>query len=166
MRTKKIAVACIAALATLLAVQSAAAQGKLEGVWKVTEVNYIGKRAVTITAPQPSIWIFTKNYLSRVEVQNDRPRPDLPQKGATDAQNVETSTPSDAVAAIVGTYEIKGMTFTAEVIVGKNPTNKMAPFKFFTADYKIEGDTLFITIKATDAGPLSYSATYKLVRLE
>ena len=162
---RKIAVACMTALATLLAVQSAAAQGKLEGVWKVTEVNYIGKRAVTITAPQPSIWIFTKNYLSRVEVQNDRPRRDLPQKSATDAQKVETSTPFDAVVAVVGTYEIKGTTFAAEVILGKNPIN-MAPFKFFTADFKIEGDTLLITIKATDAGPLSYLAAYKLVRLE
>jgi hypothetical protein len=42
----------------------------------------------------------------------------------------------------------------------------MPSFKFFTADFKIEGDTLLITIKATDAGPLSYLAAYKLVRLE
>ena len=163
MRKSKIAIACMAALTTLLAVQSTAAQGKLEGVWKVTEVNIIGKRAVTITAPQPSIWIFTKKYFSRVELQIDKPQPDLPQKGATDTQKMATSTPFEAV---VGTYEIKGTTFTVEVIAGGQNPIKMPPFKFFTADFKIEGDALLITIKATDAGPLSYSATYKLVRLE
>ena len=160
MRKTRIIIACMAALAVFLIVQSAAAQGKLEGVWKVTETTTTGPNARTITAPQPGIWIFTKKHCSSVGITGDKPRPDLPQQGATDAQKVATWTP---LVANAGTYEIKGTTITIHPIVGKNP---FPPGAFTTFDFKIEGNTVTVTAKATANGPVANPYTLKLVRVE
>jgi hypothetical protein len=152
----------MAALAVLVTVQSAPAQGKLEGVWKVMEVTLTGPNAQKITNPQPNIVMFAKKYFSRVLVLGDKPRPDLPQKDATDAQKVATWAPFFASA---GTYEVKGATFTLKDLVNKNPIG-MAPGNFGTYDFKIEGNTLTITTKATQNGPAANPFTMKLVRLE
>jgi len=154
--------ACMAAIAVLVIFQSASAQGKPEGVWKITEITTTGPNARTITNPQPGLLILTKKYYSLVEIMGDKPRPDLPQRDATDAQKVATWTP---FAATSGTYEVKGTTLTARGIVAKSP-GQMAPGNFGTIDFKIEGNTLTITIKANQAGPLANPYTVKLTRLE
>jgi hypothetical protein len=156
----KIAIACMAALAVLLTVQSAAAQGKLQGVWKYTEINITGPNARTITAPQPGLLIFTKKHVATVSITGDKPRPDLPQKDATDAQKVATWTPFWAMA---GTYEVKGTTVTYHPIVAKNP---LEPGAFTTLDYRIEGNTLSLKQKTNKAGPIANPTTMKLVRVE
>jgi hypothetical protein len=162
MKTSLKVIAFMAALAVLVTVQSAAAQGKLQGVWKVTEVTLTGPNARTITVTQPSLYIFTKKHFCFAEIRGEKPQPDLPQKDATDAQKVATWTPFNAA---LGTYEIKGTTFTGRVIVAKNPY-MMKPGNFGTGDFKIEGNTLTITVKATDAGPVANPYTMKMVRLE
>ena len=93
-------VACMAALAVLMVVQSASAQNKLEGVWKMTEVTFTGPNARTITGTQPGFLIITKKHFSMVGVQGDKPQPDLPQQGATDAQKVAAWTPFLAVGEL------------------------------------------------------------------
>ena len=126
----------------------------------MAEVTLTGPNARTITNPQASLYIFTKKHFSFVEIRGEKPRPDLPQKDPTDAQKVATWTPFWAGA---GTYEVKGTTWTFHPIVAKNP---IEPGAFTIWDFKIEGNTLTMTLKATKAGPIATPPTYKLVRVE
>ncbi len=153
-------VSCMAVLAAMVIVQSAAAQGKLEGVWKLTEVNLTSPNARTITPAESGIWIITKKYVSFVAVTGDKPRPDLPRENATDAQKVATWTPFQAN---VGSYQIKGTTLTVHPIVAKNPIQSGA---FTALDFKIEGNTLLLTPKANKDGPIANPYTLRMARLE
>ena len=49
MKKALVVIACMAALAVLVTIQSAAAQGKLEGVWKTTEIITTGSNAQKMT---------------------------------------------------------------------------------------------------------------------
>jgi hypothetical protein len=162
MKTSLKVIACMAALAVLVTVQSAAAQGKIEGVWKGTEITFTGAKPQTVTLTQPGLLIFTKKHFSFLGITGDKPRPDLPQKDATDAQKVAAWGPFMAVA---GTLEVKGATVTLKAIVAKDPSG-MAPGNFMTADFKVEGNTLILTLKSRQAGPTPNPMTIKLVRLE
>jgi len=162
MRKTRIIIPCVAALAVLLIVQSAAAQAKLEGVWKKTEVTVTGPNAQKIPHPQPNIVIFTKKHFSFTEVEGEKPRPDQPLEKATDAQKVAAWEPFSAQA---GTYEIKGMTVTLHDLVTKDPEN-MKPDSVETWDFKIEGTTLLLTSKATAARPNTETITMKFVRVD
>ena len=159
MKTSLKVIACMAALAVLMVVQSASAQGKLEGVWKLTQVTQTGPNAGTTTNPQPFFLIFTKKYVSQNGIRGDKPQPDLP-KNATDAQKVATWAP---LVTGIATYEIKGTTYTNHPIVGKNP---IKPGSFNTLDFKIEGNTLTVTPKANQDGPIGNPMTLKYVRVE
>ena len=155
-------IACMVALAILLIVQSAAAQGKLEGVWKKTEVTVAGPNAQIIPHPQPNIVIFTKKHFSFTEVEGEKPRPDQPLEKATDAQKVAAWEPFSADA---GTYEIKGTTITLHDLVTKDPEG-MKPGTFEAGDFKIEGNTLTIILKTTNAGSIDTPITMKFVRVD
>jgi len=154
--------ACITALAVLLNVRSASAQGKLEGVWKLTEITIPGPNAQKITNPQPNLVVFTKKHFIVVSVMGDKPRPNVPQKGATDAQKVAAWEPFVAEA---GTYDVKGTIITAKNLVAKDPI-QMAPGNFATSEFKIEGNTFTLTPKTDQNGPVSNPNIFKLVRLE
>lgn len=143
------------ALAVLLTIQSATAQGKLEGVWKYTEFTAPDGKS---TPAQPGLLIFTKKYFSMVLIAGNKPQPDLPQK-ATDAQKVATWTPFQAST---GTYEVKGNTYTARTTMAKSP---VSPDNFFTIEFKIEGNALITTPKANNAGPINMGSA-KLTRVE
>jgi hypothetical protein len=160
MKTSLKVIACMVALAVFVAVQSASAQGKLAGVWKITEVTLTGPNAQKITNPQPSFVIFTKKYSSMVGITGDKPQPVLPQTNATDAQKLATWT---LLGVGFATYEIKGSTITRHPIVAKNGVK---PGSFNTADFKIEGNTLTITSKTNQDGPVANPMTIKLVRVE
>lgn len=152
----------MAALAILLIVESAAAQGKLEGVWKKTVVTVTGPNAQTIPHPQPNVVIFTKKHFSFTEVEGEKPRPDQPLEKATDVQKVAAWEPFSAQAGI---YEIKGTTVTLRDLVTKDPEN-MKPGNFETYDFKIEGNTLLLTSKASETGPSTDQIiTMKFVRV-
>jgi hypothetical protein len=157
-------IACMAALAVLMVVQSASAQGKLEGVWRVTEVILPvangGKLAVS--AAHPNLMIFTKKHFSFLNIAAaDGTRPVMPQN-ATDAQKVAAWT---NLVAWTGTYEVKGNIVTFHNIVDKDPGG-MLPGGFWTAEFKIEGDTFTWTAKTDQNGPVTTQVTSKLVRVE
>jgi hypothetical protein len=156
----KIVIVCMAALAVFVTFQSATAQGKLQGVWKLTEVTFTGPNARTITPVEPGIFVFTKKHSCFAGVTGDKPRPALPEKDATDAQKVATWEQFNGGA---GTYEIKGTTITGHPIVRKNPIKQGS---FGTMDFKIEGNILLLTPKANQDGPIANPYTMKLVRLE
>jgi len=158
MKKLLIVFACITALAVLFNVPSASAQGKLEGTWKYVEFIPSGPDAKPI--PLEGVLIFTKSHFSMIFVLGDKPRAELPQKGATDAQKVAAWTPLSAGA---GPYEVKGNTYTARSLVAKNPGG--SPDDWVTVEFKIEGNTLITTPKATKSGPLNMGST-KLIRIE
>ncbi len=158
MRISKV-IACVVILTAVLAVQAAMAQSaKLEGVWKIVEITAPGPKPTVITNVQPSIGIITKKYCSIISLTAVQPK--LPDK-ATDAQKVATWTPVNAGA---GTYEIKGSTLTVHLVVAKEPVE---PGEFVAYDFKLEGDTLVLTPKATSHdGPIKNPITLRCKRLE
>ena len=162
MRKTRIIIACMAALAVLIVVQSASAQGKLEGVWKVTEASMSGPNGFKNTNPQPNLWVFTKKHFSTVAVTSDKPRPVQPLEKATDAQKVAAWADFEAWA---GTYEVKGTTLTTHDAIAKDPED-MKPGCFGSFDFKFEGNTLILILKAGETGPLPNPITYRLIRLE
>jgi hypothetical protein len=169
-------IACMAALAILMVVQSASAQvkkavpgkvvaqGMVQGVWKITEFSMSDPSAGTTitTTAQPSIFIFTKKNYSIMYVSSDRPRPDLPLQDPTDAQKLAAWGPFSANS---GTYEIKGTTLTTHPVVAKHPA-VMKPGAFVTYDFKIQGNTLLLTPKESNTVPGGNPPTFKLVRVE
>jgi hypothetical protein len=158
MKTSLKAIACMVALAVLVTVQSAAAKGKLEGVWKITEVNISGSKPITGT--NPSLMIFTKKHFSFMAVTGNKPRSDLPQKEATDAQKAAAWGPFMAIA---GKYEVKGTTIVIHPEVGKDPQSEKPNNSFPPADFKIEGNTLSLKVKfPARENPI----TLKLTRVE
>jgi hypothetical protein len=181
MKTSLKVIACIAALAVFMVVQSAFAQGKnavsgkviaqskgvtqgtLQGAWKVTEFSTsISSASKITTTAQPGIFIFTKKHYSIMFLSIDKPRPEVPLQNPTDAQKVAAWGP---LSANSGSYEIKGTTLTTHPMMAKNPA-VMKPGAFVTYDFKIQGNTLLLTPKESNTVPGGNPPTFKLVRLE
>ena len=93
---------------------------------------------------------------------SDKPRPELPEKGATDKETADAFRPFIAQG---GTYEIKGNEITYRPITAKNP-NAMRTGAFQTSTFRLEGDTLWITGKANATGPIANPVTVKMTRVE
>jgi len=161
MKTSVKVIACMAALAVLMVVQSASAQNNLEGVWKITEDGMAGPAAV-IKNPQPGFMVLTKKYGFTVAVTGNKPRPDQSLANATDAQKVAAWTPFEAYAS---TYEVKGMTITFHNLIAKSP-EEMKSGSWTTFDFKIEGKTLFLTLTGDQSGPSTRGLKLKLTRVE
>jgi hypothetical protein len=134
------------------------------GVWRVSEMTFIGPNDRTVTEPQPGIVIFTPQYYSRNLVTSDGPRPELPPLDkATDKQIADAFGPFIANA---GTYEIRGNELTTKRIAAKNPV-EMRAGNFLTFTFRLEGhDTLWLTSKADENGPRANPTAVKLTRLE
>jgi hypothetical protein len=150
--------------AAAVAQQRGGSQPSVVGVWKVSEATVTGPNARKIANPQPGIRIFTQRHYSIIEVQGDTSRPDLPPQGqATDKQLADVWRPFVSNA---GTYEVKGNEITTRAVVAKNP-GVMRAGSFATVTFQLEGrDTLWLTQKSNDAGPVANPITYKLTRLE
>ena len=175
MKTSLKAIAYLAALAVLVTVISCsgpaptpaptsapapAPEDKLQGVWKITQVTLSGPSAASFTPIESDTVIFTKKYVSFTVVMGQTPRAALPEKGATDAQKLAIWAP---FFAGVGTYEIEGTTITSRGVIAKEP---IKPGSFATLDFKFEGDTLLLTAKTDENGPVATPYTMKLERLE
>jgi hypothetical protein len=153
----------MAALAVLMVVQSASAQGKLEGVWRIAEVIRGGQNPIklTVDATHPGLFIVTRKHWCLINLTNPN-RPDLPQQGATDAQKVATWTP---VVAFAGTYEMKGNITTFRTIVAKDPSD-MPKDGISTNEFKFEGSSVIWTPKTNANGPIADPIITKFVRVE
>ena len=134
------------------------------GVWRVSEITFIGPDTRTVTKPEPGIVIVTPHYYSRNLVISDAPRPELPPPDKrTDKQIADAFGPFIANA---GTYEIRGNEFTTRRIAAKNPA-EMRAGNFLTFTFRLEGrDTLWLTSKTDEHGPLTNPTAVKLTRLE
>src|SRR5262245_14233687 len=80
--------ACVmAAMSAMVSGQSPAAGNPLIGAWKVTEIA--DANATPITAPQPGLYVFTKEHYSFARINGTKPLPDYPSNDkATDADKV------------------------------------------------------------------------------
>ena len=133
------------------------------GVWHIAERATAGSDSEKNTNPQPGVRIFTQRYYSFTEVTADAPRPDFPAQGSTDKQRADAWGPFTGQA---GTYEIKGNELTTKRIAAKNPS-VMKAGSFTTYTFRMEGnDTLWLTEKTSESGPVQTPLTIKLTRLE
>jgi hypothetical protein len=170
MRTKSlltagVLVGVLIAIAQIVSfAQRGSSNAAVIGVWRVSEVTTTGPNGRKTTNPQPGVRIFTQRYYSIDEVTSDAPRPELPPQGkATDKQVADAFGPFTGQA---GTYEIKGNELTTKRIAAKNP-GTMKAGTFTTVTFRMEGkDTLWLTAKTDQNGPIANPTTTKLTRLE
>jgi hypothetical protein len=144
--------------------QRGSSNSAVVGVWRVAEVTTTGPNGRQNTNPQPGVLIFTARYYSIAEVTANSPRPELPSPDKqTDKQVADAYRPFTGRA---GTYEIKGSELTYKPIAAKNP-GTMRAGNVFVDTFRMEGNnTLWLTGKATDAGPIANPGTTKPTRLE
>jgi hypothetical protein len=152
--------------AALLTGTDAAGKSKresIQGVWQVVEVTMTGPEARTIRQIQPNLTIITARHYSRIEVHAEsRPIPaDLTRASADELRAVWGPFFGEA-----GTYDVTGGNLiTLRPIVAKNPS-AMAPGSFNTYSYKLDGDTLWVTARRNQNGPIANPVTVKAVRAE
>ena len=142
--------------------QKPSVDSPLVGVWRISERTFTGPNARTITNLQPGIIIITPHYYSNVVVTSETPRTELPEQ-PTDKQRLDAFGPFGADA---GTYEIKGNEITSHPVVHKNP-NRMRAGSFEVDTFRMEGrNTLWLTPRTRDTGPVANPTTTTLTRLE
>jgi len=134
------------------------------GVWRITEYTTTGPNGRKNTSPQPGLRIFTQRYYSTNFVTSDAARPEVPTVNQpTDKQLADAFRPFQAIA---GSYEIRGDEIITKTTVAKNP-GTMRPGAAITLTFRMEGrDTLWLTTKSNEDGPVANPMTFKLTRLE
>ena len=139
--------------------------GSIQGVWQVVEVRMPGSNPSTITIPEPrpNLTIITARHYSRVQVEAEGPRPLLPNVATASADELRATW--GPFVGEAGTYEIKDDLITMRPIAAKNPA-AMAHGAFTTWSFKRTGDTLLVTAKGNQNGPVANPVTVKAVRVE
>ena len=163
MKTPIRAVACMVFLALLIVAPSTFAQGsKLVGVWKITEARSVppsdqNGQPRELKNYRPGIIIFTKSHFSWVD-NHGEPLPDLQEK---DPNVAYFATSFDQLTDFSGTYEVKGSSIAAQVLVSKMPSVvREGGALIFT--YRFEGEVLVLSWET----PKKDTVTFKLERLE
>lgn len=163
---KQVSMLFVAALA--ISCQPAVEEaGPLVGAWSHVELSVTTPdTSVTNTSPQPSLYIFGKQYYSVMFVPGSEPRAlfsgDEPIIGSLQATDAEKIAAFDSFIANSGTYELTDSTLTTRPMVAKNP-NFMSGGSL-TFAYQIEGDTLRLAIRLPWASDTESRSM--LVRLE
>jgi len=154
----------------LLLAATAAAQSQtpaapsIEGVWKIAESVTTGANAQTISAPQPSLIIFSAGHYAYLAITGANPRTKAETVAQpTDAQKLAKFAEWDALTANAGTYSVKGTTLTRRPTVAKNESVMASPP--LVDEIKLEGKTLWLTSKAAAGQPASETRR-KLVRVQ
>jgi len=163
---KLFAVLSSVALLTSIDVAAQSKRGSLQGVWQTVEVTLTGPgaRTIKIPEPRPNLVIVTAKYYSRVEDHSDRPRPIIADVAKATADELRAVW--DPFVGEAGTYEVtEGNVITMRPLVAKNPA-AMAPGAFITYSYKLDGDTLWVTLLKNQNGPIVNPVTVKAVRVE
>ncbi len=139
--------------------------GTIQGVWQVVEVTITGPEARKIAVfDRLNLTIITARHYSRVEVHADRTRPIL--DDVTKASADELRAVWGPFVGEAGTYEVtNGNLITMRPIASKNPA-VMGPGVVLTYSYKLDGDTLWVTSRKNQSGPIANPVTVKAVRVE
>lgn len=158
----RIIAALAAATAVICTIALQAQSTPLAGAWKTTEVTLTGPGAGTFTNVS-SLTLLTAKHFARVEVRSDAPRPTVTDPGSATADDLRAAW--GPFFAEAGTYEISGSELTMRPIVSKNPA-AMNGSAYTVYAIALVGDTLTLTSKRNQAGPLPNPATIKAVRIE
>ena len=132
----------------------------IQGVWQAVEVTISGHKV----KPQAELTLFTKSHYSRTEVQSEQPRAPIqdPAKATAD----ELRAVWGPFVGEAGTYELTGdHLITMRAMVAKNPA-AMTNGAFRTFSYRIEGDTIIVTLLRNQDGPITPQITIKAVKIE
>jgi hypothetical protein len=136
----------------------------IQGVWRTSEVTFMGPGARTLRQEAPNLAVVTPKHYSRVEWHADRPRPSVMDAATATADELRAAW--GPFYAEAGTYEVSnGNVMTMRSVVSKNPA-AMAAGSFTTYTFKLDGDTLWLTQQRDLRGPVANPATFKLVRVE
>ncbi len=127
----------------------------LQGAWTITEVSVTTPdTSWTEANPQPGLYIFLEPHYSTLIVQGSEPR-ELFSDDPTDAERIAAF---DPFVANSGTYEVSGTTLTVRPLVALHP-NSMSN-NSYTYTYRVEGDTLRLTLSAQwapEGGEIRYT---------
>ena len=131
---------------------SAAADNRLQGVWRV--VDQAGR-------PGAGVYIFASRHYSMMVASADRP--DITDTSQATADELRALW--NPMAANAGVYEVEGNLVTIRPIVAKIPV-VMKPGAYEVYAFRVEGDTLSLTQQRNVRGPVEGRAPTKLVRVE
>jgi hypothetical protein len=139
----------------------------VDGVWRVTEIVTTGANGSTISSPQPSLIIFARGHYSWLNVNGTTARKQSPPVATpgkpTDAEKAVRFDEWQPLTANTGTFEVKGNTLTRRLLVAKN-VGAMAPTAApVSQQFKIDGDTLWLT--GPSVGNPQGETRYKLTRV-
>lgn len=136
----------------------------LEGVWERLSVTYRGPdTSWTNTRPQPSLYIFTKQYYSMMFVPGTEPRTPFTSSRPTAAERIRAF---DTFRASSGTYELQASSLTLRPRVARVPNLMAGDPQGYT--YQLRGDSLWLTLEYPWAADSTQTAQVRiqLVRLE
>ena len=137
----------------------------IDGVWRITEIVTTGANAATNASPQPSLIIFARGHYSWLHIGSATPRKQRAAAATpgklTDAEKIAAYEEWNPFTANSGTYEVKGNTLTRRRLVAKNEF-AMGAAPPVIEQYKLEGDTLWITSEPPNAQ--GRQTRYKLTR--
>jgi hypothetical protein len=162
---------CRAAKVSILGVASVAVLGawkafpapSIQGVWRTASVTISGPAGRTIPQFQPNLAIITAKHYSRVEVHVEGSRPSLADPASATAEELRRVW--GPVVAEAGKYDLAVGTMTTRPEIAKNPTG-MGNGAFTEYGYRIAGDSLWLTTRRNERGPVVNPPTIKLVRIE
>jgi hypothetical protein len=155
----------IAGLLTSEGIAGVPESQSIQGVWQAVEVTVPGpvKQITTIPEPRPNLTVITAKHYSRVQVEAEGPRPVV--SDATKASAADLRAAWGPFYAEAGTYEVTGRLITLRPVAAKNPA-VMAPGAFTTWSFRMEGNTLRVTLERNQHGPIANPVTITLVRVE
>jgi hypothetical protein len=155
------AIGVLAAMLTGAGIADRSGTASLSGVWKVSEVTMTGPGA-GVVKPQADLAIISAHYYARIYVEQPRPMLSNPATATAD----ELRAVWGPFAGEAGAYEFTGDNeLTMHPIVAKNPAN-MASGAFVVYTWTLAGDTLTLTPKRNQHGPVANPPTIKLVKVE
>jgi len=114
--------------------------------------------------PQENLIIFSAAHYSRTEVHSEQSRPVLadPEKATAE----ELRAVWGPFVGEAGTYGLSGdHLITMRPIVAKNPA-AMSNGAYSVYSYKVEGNSMTVTLQRNQDGPATNSLTVKLARVE
>ena len=155
---------------TALAQSPGGSKPAVQGVWRIVERTTTDPNGAaglgTNSNPQPGLYIFTGKHFAQVVDQSPKgkSRPELPDVAKATADQLRAVW--NPFVATAGTYEMAGGDITLRTVVTKTPAAAGKP-AFATWSYKLEGkDTLVMTQKSNQAGPITTPTTLKFTRIE
>jgi hypothetical protein len=135
----------------------------IEGVWRPVEIIITGPQARTIIPDQPSLDVITAKHYSRVEIHATGRRPMVTDPAKATADELRQAW--GPLIAEAGSYELRDNVIRMRPVVAKNQS-AMAPGLVLESEYRLAGDTLWLTLRRGVRGVEANPPTIKLVRVE